>query len=280
MSRNDILVTGGTGKTGRRVVEGLRAIGLSPRIGTRSAKQRHEIMFDWWDVGTFDAAFKGIDAIYLVAPAGSAHPASIMKTGIDRALELNVRRFVLLSASSLEEGGPMMGEVHAYLHQVAAEWIVLRPAWFMQNFSEMQHLPTIRDESAIYSATGTGKIGFIDAADIAAVAVKCLTDAAMPSGELVLTGPATESYDDIATRLTAVTGRQITHFALSQSEMAQKFQDLGLPKSYATLLSEMDAAIARGSENQVTDCVRKVTGHAPNSFANFASDHRAVWMPV
>ncbi|HEV2604757.1 MAG TPA: ergot alkaloid biosynthesis protein, partial [Microvirga sp.] len=71
--------------------------------------------------------------------------------------------------SQFVPGDPMMGEVHAWLATNAPEWAVLRPSWFMQNFSEGPHGRTIREESAIYSATDTGRVGFISADDIAEV---------------------------------------------------------------------------------------------------------------
>ncbi|KXG87025.1 hypothetical protein [Agrobacterium bohemicum] len=61
----------------------------------------------------------------------------------------------------------MMGQIHEYLADHVPEWTVLRPIWFLQNFSHQQHQITIRQENTIYSATGRGRIGFIEAADIA-----------------------------------------------------------------------------------------------------------------
>ena len=275
--KRDILVTGGTGKTGRRIVEHLRAKGETVRIASRSDRGSGTVRFDWHDAATFDPAFERIGAVYLVAPSGDPDPFTAMRMGIDRALALDVRRFVLLSASSLEEGGPMMGEVHAYLRRHAPEWVVLQPTWFMQNLSEQQHMPTIRDEDSIYSATGEGRVAFIDAADIAAVAAAALTEPGFPSGPVVLTGPEALSYDDVAMKLSTILGRPIRHRRLSESDMAQRFRDQGLPEQYALLLAAMDVRIGRGSEDQVTDVVDRITGGPPTPFARFATDHRAVW---
>ena len=140
-----ILVTGGTGKTGRRIVARLQA------------ERPGEVRFDWSEPGSFDAALDGVSAVYLLAPPTAADTLENMRPFLERALNQGVQRFVLQSASSLAAGGPMMGQVHAYLQAHAPSWVVLRPSWFMQNFSEGQHLPTIRDEGAIYTATGEGR---------------------------------------------------------------------------------------------------------------------------
>ena len=90
-------------------------------------------------------------------------------------MEGGVRRFVLLSSSLSGTRWPHDGgSFTPGLATNAADWAVLRPSWFMQNFSEGPHAKTIREEGVLYSATGTGRVGFIDAEDIAATAVAAL----------------------------------------------------------------------------------------------------------
>lgn len=274
----DILVTGGTGKTGRRLVARLRAEGLSPSVATRTPSRDGEVRFDWSDPATFDAAFGGVRAVYLVAPAGAPDPLAAMRAGLDAAMGMGVDRFVLLSASSLEEDGPMMGMVHRHLHDHAPEWVALRPTWFMQNLSEQQHLPTIRDEGAIYSATGDGRVAFIDAGDIAAVAAAALTDRAVPNGELILTGPEVLSYDDVAAILSAELGTPVVHRRLDEQRMAERFVAMGLPCDYAAVLASMDTAISRGGEDRVTDAVHRIAHRPPTLLARFAAEQRDVWL--
>ncbi|WP_246245978.1 NAD(P)H-binding protein [Mesorhizobium zhangyense] len=177
-----VLVTGGTGKTGSLVAQQLAARGVEARIATRKATTPVQVRFEWGDVASYRAALDGVDAIYLVAPTDRTDHLPAMRPLLEQAVEQGVAQLVLLSASSLLEGGPMMGEVHAWLHANAPRWVVLRPSWFMQNFVT-QHLPSIVNEGCIYSATQDGRIPFIDAADIAAVAVKALVDQTLGSGE-------------------------------------------------------------------------------------------------
>lgn len=275
--RNEILVTGGTGKTGSRLVKQLRAGGHSPRIATRNPDGADQVRFDWSDLGSYEVALDNIKAIYLVAPANDQEPLTAMQPFIDRAIASGVERFVLLSASSLEEGGPMMGAVHRYLHDHAPSWFVLRPAWFMQNFSEQQHLPTIRDEQAIYSATGDGRVPFIDTDDIAAVAAAAFTNPDITNGDAMLTGPQSLSYDEVAEILSDVLGITITHHHLSEQELTERIQSGGLNKSYAKLLAAMDTAIAAGGEDRLTDAVVELTGKPPHDFTSFVTDNIEVW---
>ncbi len=98
------------------------------------------VTFDWYDPSTFGnpfAADPNIDRIYIVAPDGGRAGEVIepMKPFIDLAITKGVNRFVLLSATTLETGGPAMGKVHEYLLSLQADYAILRPSWFYGNSS-------------------------------------------------------------------------------------------------------------------------------------------------
>jgi uncharacterized protein YbjT (DUF2867 family) len=273
----DILVTGGTGKTGRRIVAKLAVLGQVGRAAARNPPPGG-VRFDWNDPDTFDPAVHGIDAVYLVAPPGDQDPLAAMEPFLQRALAAGVRRYVLLSSSFLPEGAPLMGQVHAFLRSAAPDWTVLRPTWFMQNFSEQQHLPTIRDESAIYTATGDGRVAFVHANDIADVAMAALLGEAAGNRDYVLTGPRALSYDEVAALIAAAADRPVVHRRLTEKQMAGWLSEsAGVPLPFAAALAAMDTAIAGGAENRVSPDVQTVTGRLPISFEAFAAENRTIW---
>jgi uncharacterized protein YbjT (DUF2867 family) len=185
---------------------------------------------------------------------------------LEQARGAGVRRAVLLSSSAIPEGGPAVGTVHQALPGLFQEWAVLRPSWFMQNFTGAHtHGRSIRDHGSIWTATGNGRVAFVDAADIAAVAVHALTDEQAPDTDLVLTGPEALSHDDVATIITEVTGRPVTHHRLTYDQMRDRLT-AEVPAEFAALLAGMDRAIAAGAEDRVTDTVQRLTGRAPRSF--------------
>lgn len=271
-----VLITGGRGKTGRRVAAHLAAQGVEVALGTRLPTGPLDRHFDWADPASA-AAFDGCAAAYLVAPTDRTDHLAVMEPLLEAAMQRGVRRFVLLSSSLLEAGRPMMGQVHAWLAQNAPEWAVLRPSWFMQNFSEGPHAATIRDEGVIYSATGTGRVGFIDAEDIAAAAAACLTAPAPLNGDVVLTGPEALSYDDVAALIAAARGRPVRHVALEPAALNARFVAQGLPADYARTLTDLDRAIAAGAEDATTDGVERLTGRPPAPFRAFAARAAASW---
>lgn len=270
-----VLVTGGTGKTGQMVAKQLARRGIGTRIATRNPAATDQVRFEWNDPATHGPALEGTGAVYLVAPTGQTEQLATMRPFLERALSQIPGRLVLLSASSLEEGGPMMGEVHTWLAAHAPLWTVLRPSWFMQNFTT-QHLHSILHDGCLYSATRDGRVPFIDAADIAAVGVAALTSTTLACGDHVLTGPQALTYDEAAAAISARIGRPVRHCRLSVDELADRYAGLGIPRSYALTLAGMDEAIAVGAEDRITPEVERITGRPANSLANFLENQRGL----
>ncbi|MFD1852918.1 NAD(P)H-binding protein [Kitasatospora cinereorecta] len=267
-----VLVTGATGTTGSRVADRLVALGHDITPATRrptSTAGVRGVRFDWHDAGTYGAALRGVDRAYLVLPpVGDPDPALVMLPFLEQARAAGVRRVVLLSSSAVPVGGPGVGRVHALLADgLFGEWAVLRPSWFMQNFTGGHlHAESIREEGVVSSATGDGKVGFVDADDIAAVAVRALTDPVAPDTDLVLTGPETLSYREVATVMTQVSGRPVEHRQLTYEQMRDRLTAAGIPGEFAAMLAGMDRSIAQGAENRVTGTVERMTGRPPRTF--------------
>jgi ergot alkaloid biosynthesis protein len=272
-----VLVTGGTGTTGRMVVQGLKERGIATKIGTRRPSNADEVLFDWQKPESARAAFAGMDAVYVVAPTNTSDHGKVVSPVLEIARSCGVRRFVLLSASSLEAGGPMMGQIHSYLKDNVSEWTVLRPTWFLQNFSQKHHQTTISEENAIYSATGSGRVGFIDASDIARGAVGALLADHSWDRDFILTGSETLSYSEVASKLTDVLGRAIRHVNLDIDQLVDRYCNGGLDRTYAETLAAMDEWIENGNEDRVTDSVRTLTGQYPNSADAFIRENSNCW---
>ncbi|MFE5859926.1 NAD(P)H-binding protein [Streptomyces virginiae] len=267
------LVIGATGTTGSRTTAHLVAAGRRVRAGSRRAAPvpgAEPVRFDWYDPTCFADAVAGADSVYLVPPVGDPDPAAVMLPFLDRARAAGVRRAVLLSSSAIPEGGPAVGQVHRALPGLFDAWAVLRPSWFMQNFTGAHaHADSIRADGVIRTAAGTGRVGFVDAEDIAAVAARALTDDRAPDADLVLTGPQALSHDDIAALLTEVTGRQVVHHHLTYEAMRDRLA-AAVPPAFAAMLAGMDRSIAEGAEDRTTDTVHRLTGRPPHDFRTVA----------
>ena len=163
------LVLGGTGKTGRRVLERLRSRG----VPTRAASRASDPPFDWGDQGTWDAVLDGVTAAYISYAPDLAIPGATdaIRAFVERAVEHGVRRLVLLSGRGEEEAQAC----ERIIQRPDIEWTVVRCSWFSQNFSEGEFLDMVL---AGEIALPAGEVGepFVDADDIADVAVAALTE--------------------------------------------------------------------------------------------------------
>lgn len=284
-----ILLTGGTGKTSIRLARMLQDSKIPFLLASRSASVvappgMPATKFDWLDPSTFANPFQHafpngekISAIYLIAPEVS-DPAPAMNALVDLAVEKHgVKRFVLLTGTSVEEMGYYTGPVWQHFEDIGVEYCVLRPTWFMENFSEWEQVVLIRDESKIYTACGDGKIPFISADDIAAVAFRALTDEKPQYTDYKVLGPELLSYNDIAVKFSKALGREITHVKLSAEEQERRLQKLGMSEQFAKLLTSLEVRTAGGFEEQMNDVVAQVTGRPPKKFDRWVQDNKATW---
>jgi len=269
---SEVLITGATGTTGNRVAAFLTGRGVATRLATRTPKSIGQVRFDWADRQTYKEALQGISAVYLIAPIGVTDPVPLVQPFLNEALDHGVQRVVQLSSSAVPEGAPGLGAVHHLVRTTMPEWTVLRPSWFMQNFTG-DHLVAqgVRD-GEIVTATANGKVAFIDAADIAAVAGHALIDDTPHNTEHILTGPEALSYTEAARIITQQTGRPVRHRSVTAEDAARRIAAHGVPADFAKVLAAMDVAISDGDEDRVTDTVDQITGRPARSFSTFAAN--------
>jgi uncharacterized protein YbjT (DUF2867 family) len=276
-----ILVTGGTGTTGRALAAILRGQGAAVRTASRQptvdSHPGEHVRLDWSDPATFPAALAGVERIYLLPPVRL--PMTMLEPFLAIAQVAGVRRIVLLSVSTTTStSAPIVDRMHREVARTASQWAILRPTWFMQNFLRPGPLATgICERGEIATATGAGRIGFIDAEDVAAVAARMLLDDDAPNSELRLTGPEALNYGDVAAIISEVSNRPVRHRHLTAAERLDGALAAGVPAEIAHAMVEMDTMIKNGVEDKVTSVVENLTGRPPRSFRDFATNHRTTW---
>ncbi len=268
-----VLVIGATGTTGRPLVAALRAAGAEARpAGRRPGPDG--VFFDWADPGTHGAALRGADRLYLVAPVNSLDPMPSVDPFLAAARVAGVRRAVLLGSLAVLRGAAGPDHLRRAVERFP-EGAVLRPSGFMQNTLGRHPVAVdIREHGVIRSAAGDGRLGWIDAADIAATAATLLLAEEPPAcSEYLLTGPEALSYTELAAVLTEVTGRPVRHLPVSAGERTAQFRAAGMSAAVATALAGFDTDIAAGTEQLLTATVAEVTGRPPRSFRDFVLAH-------
>ncbi len=100
------------------------------------------------------------------------------------AVKSGVRRLVLLSG----RGEPEAQRCEEIVSKSGVEWTLLRASWFAQNFSEAHFLDPLREGELALPVANIGE-PFVDADDIADVAVAALTQDGHAGQLYELTGP-------------------------------------------------------------------------------------------
>jgi uncharacterized protein YbjT (DUF2867 family) len=270
--RGTTLVLGGTGKTGSRVAGRLEAGGLPVRIGSRAG----EPPFDWEDRGTWEAVLEGVGSVYVTYQPDLAVPgaADAVRSFADLAVESGVRRLVLLSGRG--EDGAERGE--EAVRESGAEWTILRSSFFDQNFSESFFLgPVLGGELAL--PAGDVAEPFVDAEDIADVAVAALTQDGH-AGELYeLTGPRLLTFREAVDEISRATGREVRYVPVSTEEFAAGLEREGIPAEVVELMAYIFTEVLDGRNAHLTDGVRRALGRGPGDFTDYARQAAAtgVW---
>src|SRR3984957_7128225 len=160
---NLTLVLGGTGKTGARVARKLTGLGLPVR---RAARHGGDVRFAWDDPATHRTAVESADRVYLVGPIMRTRFAPQVSEFLDLAEVVGVRHVTYLSAYGIEFAPPEVALRAVELDLMGRSSLthsILRPAWFMQNFSETFLMPV---DDAIVVPAGRGGEAFVDVEDI------------------------------------------------------------------------------------------------------------------
>ena len=273
-----VLVLGGTGKTGRRIARLLTEAGQPVRVAARSGS---DVRFDWDDAATHPTALAGADRVYLVPPANSITFRDQVVEFLGRAAEAGVRHVTYLSARGVEHAPAEVAlrGVELYLQQQSAFGVsILRPAWFMENFTESFLLPGILAQGQVIAPSGDGAEAFVSAEDIAAVAAATLTDPARHAGAAyTLTGPTAVTFAEAAAVISDVTGRPVTHLDIDRESWLAATTGAGVPADYAGLLAGLFDVIRSGAGAATTDTVRQVLGRDAVDFATFARSNAGSW---
>jgi uncharacterized protein YbjT (DUF2867 family) len=267
------LVLGGTGKTGRRVVQRLEARGIPVRLGTPSATPP----FDWTNEATWPAALDGVGSVYVTYYPDLAVPGAAQAVGTfaDLAVATGVRRLVLLSGRG--EEGARRGE--QALQQSGADWTIVRSAFMAQNFNESFFLEPLRAGEVAFPAGEDLAEPFIDADDIADVAVAALTQDGHVGQLYEVTGPRLLSWAQAVAEIATAVGHPIRYLPVSLEDYAALLIENQVPADYVKMLTDVFTEVLDGRNAHLADGVQRALGRPPRDFADYARDAAAtgIW---
>lgn len=266
------LVLGGTGKTGRRVVERLTRQDVPVRIGSRSGG----VPFDWEDRSTWKPALQDVGAVYVSYFPDLAVPGAPEAVGSfsELAVAEGARRLVLLSGRGEEEAEAS----EKVLAGSGADWTVVRASWFSQNFDEGYLLDPILGGHVMLPAGDVGE-PFTDVDDIAEVATAVLTQDGHEGQVYELTGPRLLTFADAIGIIAEATGRDLTYTRIPAEDFAAGLAADQVPPDVVELLLYLFTTILDGRNASLGDGVQRVLGRPARDFADYARDTAAtgIW---
>ena len=261
--KQNILVIGGTGKTGRLVVESLTQLGHQVRIGSRG----HSPSFDWDKPSTYAQALKGMDRAYIVYYPDLAVPGArdAIKALTEAAIHEGLKKVVVLSGKG-ETEAEACEEIVA---NSGLDYTLVRASWFNQNFSEGAFKDYIL-AGHMALPMPEARIPYTDTRDIADMVTKVLLDDTFNGKTLTVTGPKKLTFAEVAEIISGKLGRSILYQPISMEEFKAGLVQAGLPESVIWLLSYLFTEVLGHSENQtISDDVEKVLNRKPIPFEEY-----------
>lgn len=271
MTSASVLVIGGAGKTGRRVSERLRALGIATRDVSRSTTPS----FDWTVPKTWAAALDGVSKAYvtyqpdLAVEGASDAIAKLSGLARDKGLE----HIVLLSG----RGEPGAQRAEAALQASGVPWTIVRASWFAQNFSEGYLIDGVL-AGEIALPAGPVPEPFIDVDDIADVAVAALIDARHRNRLYEVTGPRALTFAEAVNEISVAIGQPIRYSQIGADEFAEAMRPY-VPKDIIDLLLELFTVVLDGRNVNVMNGVQEALGRPARDFSEYvrATAATGVW---
>ncbi len=277
-----ILVTGATGNLGSAVVNALTSKGFDVIVGATNPVKAEmplgvkAVKVVYEEPDSIDKAFKGVSGLFLIAPPMDPEAPSKLIPVIDKAKVAGVGHIVFNSALGVDhnEEAPLR-IIEQYLKGSGVNYTILRPNFFMENFSTGFIAPMIAD-GGIFLAANNGKTSFISTKDIAEVAALAFQHKRF-GVEYNLTGPDALDHTQAAKIISENTGKDVKFHALREEEMLQGARDNGMPEGAVQYMAILYSAVREGLMAVLTDDVKKATGEEPISFTEFVRNRTTKW---
>jgi uncharacterized protein YbjT (DUF2867 family) len=282
-----ILIIGATGLVGGATVRQLTALGVPVRALVRRPEKAaaivgsgvEAVLGDLEQPASLDAALHGVTRALLISPH---HPRQVELQGnfVAAARRAGAVHVVKLSGLGTALDSPLQsGRWHAQTEQqlkhAGLPLTCLHPPFFMQNI--LRSAQAIAAHGVLAAAMQEGTIAMVDARDVAAVAVVALTTDGHAGQTYTITGPEALSFHQVAQKLAAATGKQVTYQDISLAAMRQHLVEAGIPAWLIDVRMEFSTLLRENHAVTVTDTVEVVTGKPPRTFDAFAHEHAALF---
>ncbi len=277
-----IFVTGATGTIGAEVLYLLKTSDQVVRAGIRQPTvaqlAENAIAFDITQPASFGPALAGVERMFLMRPPAVTNVAETLFPLIDAAKASGVHQIVFLSLLGAEKLSFVPHrKVEIYLQHSGIDYTFLRASFFMQNL-QTAHGAEIRQRREILVPAGNGKTSFVDGNDIAAVAVRALTEDGHRNQAYDLTGSEALDYPTVAALLSLELGYPIVYRHPSLRSFLSYQRSRGVTAGQALVMAAIYTTARFGMAARVTNDVARLLGRPPQSLQGYLAQHRQAWL--
>ncbi len=285
--KKTILITGATGNISSGILANLKDSGHPLRALVRNPEKAEALKKSGVDVRigdlempwTLDAAFEGVDTVWILV-AGTARSPEQSSNALWAAKKAGVKHVVRMSGANAAYNAL---DISSRLHALAdAELIgsgipytIVKSQFFAQNF--MMAADPIKEKGCMFMSLGEAKIGFIDSRDISEFAAHVLTTEGHAGKTYTLTGPASLNMHQVAEAIGNAIGKPIKYVAIPVEGVKKVLAEKGMDAWSVHRFGEIFNAYAANAGDIVSDDFQRVTGRAPRSISQFATDFARVF---
>lgn len=267
-----ILITGSSGSVGKAVLQEairkeskVRAMYRSKQEAAKAPSGCEAVLADYADKQSLRKALDGVDSVYVVC-SPIPQLVELESNMLYACKEAGVKHLVLnsaLGAGDYPKSFPgWHRKVEDKLESTGMSYTILRPNGFLQNIVTYNS-PSIRAQGAFYAAMGDAKVSYLDVGDIAVVAAKSLHGGAHAGKTYELNGPEAISNQELAMRISRVTGRTVNYVDMPESAQRESMLGMGMPEWQVTALLELQQYYKQGGAARTDGLLESLIERAP-----------------
>jgi uncharacterized protein YbjT (DUF2867 family) len=271
-ARKMILITGASGSVGKVVLQEavrkeskIRAMYRSKEEAAKAPSGCEAVLADYSDKQSLRKALDGVSAVFVVC-SPIPQLVELESNVLNACKESGVKHVVLNSALGAGDYGKSFPSWHRKvedkLKATGMSYTILRPNGFLQNIVTY-NAPSIRTQGAFYAAMGDAKVSYLDVGDIAVVAVKALQAGAHAGKTYELHGPEAISNQELAKRISKITGRTVSFVDIPESAQREAMLGLGMPEWQVTALLDLQQYYKQGDGAKTDGLLQELIGRAP-----------------
>lgn len=219
-----------------------------------------------------------VEKLFLLSPPNQLIQAKLLIPMIDTASKANLKKVVLLTSINTSSGNDVpLRNVELHLEQSGIDYNIIRPNWFMQNFSFVW-AQVINASGKLQLPVGDAKVGLVDTRDVARVAAELLLTDKFNRQAFDITGPEAINHQQVVEAISKITGRKLTFENISSAQMSENLSSAGFPEALTAMLVKGLEDLKNGKASTVSNSVEKITGKKPKTFQQYAEDYKKSWM--